>query len=116
MSTSTHNVTRTVRLVPSHHNSQELREETAEEAIVYVTPNIHRDLFLEICLMFLSIYSLTLCLGQHMPLLNLHRRFSTLFVLELAHCTSLKFKLAFILFSSLSIVVYQEAGACFHIL
>lgn len=94
METSTRYVTRTVRLVPLHYN-QELPAEATEEAIVYVTPNIHRDLFLEVWLMFLSIYSLTLCLGQHMLLLNLHRQFSTLLVLELAHSTYLK--LAFIL-------------------
>lgn len=61
--------------------------EAAEEASVYVPPNIHRDLFLEIWLMFFSIYSLSLCLGQHTLLLNLHRRRSTLLVLELAHNT-----------------------------
>lgn len=60
----------TVRSVPLHCSSQELPAEAAQEAIVCVTPNIHSDLFLEIWLMFLSIYSLSLCLGHRTLLLQ----------------------------------------------
>lgn len=72
-------------MVPLHLNSHKLCTEAAEEAIVYVTSNIHSDLFLEIGFMFLSIYSSSLCLGQHSLLQDLHGQFNTLFVLELAH-------------------------------
>lgn len=107
MGTSTHNTLRALRFFPLHHTNQDLPAETAEEAIVYVTPNIHKCLFLEIWLMFLSIYSLSLCLGQHMLLLNLHRQLTTLLVLELAHSTSLKLKITIllILISSQSFVL-----------
>lgn len=51
--TSLRNVTRYVKEVPL----QQLCMAAAEEAIIYVPPNIHSDLFLETQLLFLSIYS-----------------------------------------------------------